>query len=326
VGLEIELAGLSVETTLALIQRTLGGEVECTRRTHGRVQGTSLGDFKVEFDSRALQKRSYLRPLALMGIESDSLTAQLVENSVLQVASELIPVEVVAPPIAWNRLDELDPLWERLRGAGAEDTFGSVLYAFGLHLNPETPDGETSTLLSYLRAFMLLEDWVIESSRMDIARRITPFVRPFPEAYRRKILAPSYAPDSGEELVSDYLGANPTRNRGLDMLPLFVSLFGGKILTRVEEAELVKPRPTFHYRLPNCELASPDWSPRADWNRWIAIECLANEPALLQELSRSYLDTFDLPLRLQSIGWIDELRTRISLPGEVRSTPAEPAA
>lgn len=326
VGLEVELAGLSVEGALELIRRSFGGKVDASQRTHGTVSGTPFGTFKVEYDLRALQKRSYLRPLELMGIESDSRTAQLVEDTLLQVASEVVPLEVITPPIPWHRLHELDPLWERLRAAGAEDTYGSVFYAFGLHLNPETPDGEVATLLAYLRAFLLLEDWVIESSRMDLSRRIAPFVRPFPEPYRRKVLAPDYAPSSGPALVDDYVEANPTRNRGLDMLPLFVHLYGEGILERVEDRELVKPRPTFHYRLPNCELASPGWSPRADWNRWIAIERLAQSPALLTELSRAYLDTFDLPLRLQSIAWIDELRERITLPGEARSTSEEPPA
>jgi hypothetical protein len=93
-------------------------------------------------------------------------------------------------------------------------------------------------------------------------------------------------------------------------------------LAQVEESELVKPRPTFHYRLPNCELTTPGWSPRADWNRWVALERLAEDRELLAELSRAYLETFDLPLRLQSIGWIDVLRARLSLPGEVRARQA----
>jgi hypothetical protein len=319
VGLEIELAGLTVETALALIQRAMGGRVVSSQRTQGTVADTPFGDFKVEFDSRALQKRSYLKPLELVGIESDSRAAQLIEDSVLQVASEVVPVEIVTPPVP------LDPLWQQLRAAGAQDTYGSVFYAFGLHLNPELPDADHRTLLAFLRAYLLLEDWVIESSHMDLSRRITPFVRPFPEVYRRKVLSPRYEPDSGLALVDDYITGNPTRNRGLDLLPAFVHLFGRTILDRVEEPDLVKARPTFHYRLPNCELATPDWSPRADWNRWIAIERLADEPALLTELSHAYLDTFDLPLRLQSIGWIDELRARISLPGEVRATPEESA-
>lgn len=321
VGLELELAGVPVEKALDLIVACCGGEAAPESRARGAVHGTSFGSFKVEYDWRALHQRSYLKPLARIGLDQDSATAQFVEESVLQMAGELVPVELITPPIPWPRLHELDPLWDALRRAGAEDTYSSVFHAFGLHLNPETPDPEVSTVLSYLRAFLLLEDWIIDSAEVDIARRIAPFIRPFPEAYRRRVLAPSYAP-SENQLVRDYVSDNPTRNRGLDLLPLFSALYDQAFLTEIEEAELVKPRPTFHYRLPNCELSTPGWSPRADWNRWVALERLAEDRALLAELSRAYLQTFDLPLRLQSIGWIDELRARLSLPEPVRTKQA----
>jgi hypothetical protein len=315
VGLEIELAGVPVEEALKLVVACFGGELALDGRTRGAVHGTPYGSFKVEYDWRALHERSYLKPLARIGLAEDSATAQFVEESVLQVAGELVPIEVITPPWPWPALSELDPLWDALRAAGAQDTYSSLLYAFGLHLNPETPDGTPATVLAYLRAFLLLEDWIIDSSEVDISRRIAPFIRPFPEAYRRRVLAPSYAP-SAAQLVADYVAENPTRNRGLDLLPLFCSLYGDAFLSQVEEAALVKPRPTFHYRLPNCELTTPAWSPRADWNRWVALERLAEDGALLSELSRAYLETFDLPLRLQSIGWIDVLRARLSLPEE----------
>ena len=316
VGLELEIAGVTVERAVELIANAFGGKSELESRTNGTVRDTRFGTFKVEFDSRALQKRSYLKPLEAIGVSPDSMTAQLVESSVLQVAAEVVPIEIVTPPWPWTQLGALDPLWESLRAEGAEDTYSSLLYAFGLHLNPETPDGQASTLLSYLRAFLLLEDWIIDNAVIDISRRIAPFIRPFPEAYRRKVLAPDYAPDA-ERLVADYILENPTRNRGLDLLPLFVSLYGDGLLAHVEEAELVKGRPTFHYRLPNCELSAPGWSPRADWNRWVALERVAEDKPLLKELSEAYLDTFDLPLRLQSMGWIDVLRARVSLPNDL---------
>ena len=40
-----------------------------------------------------------------------------------------------------------------------------------------------------------------------LARRISPFIRPFPEAYRRVVLQPDYAPTSGQ-FVDDYLAHN----------------------------------------------------------------------------------------------------------------------
>jgi len=315
VGLELEIGGLSLEQTLALIQAELGGTLVTASRTEGAVQASALGTFKVEWDHSMLRQRSYLRPLERLGLldGEHSSFADKVEDSVLQLAAEIVPIEVVTPPIALDQLGRLDPLWTRLRVAGAKDTHDSLLYAFGLHLNPEIPDRDSRTVLAYLRAFLLLEDFLVEVSKIDLARRISPFIKPFPEVYRRKVLALDYAP-SAEVLLADYLDHSPTRNRTLDMLPLFVDLHGDDFLARVEEAPLVKGRPTFHYRLPNCALSEPGWTPAVDWNHWVAVEDLACDPARLEELSRAYLDTLDLPLRLQSGAWVDEVRSRLALP------------
>lgn len=312
VGLEIELGHLTLEQTLEIVRDAVGGEIACDSRTEGSVKETPFGKFKVEVDSTPLKERSYMRPLEMLGLDADSPTAQVVEDSVLQVAREFVPIEVVTPPIPWDRLQELDRLWDALRKAGAEDTRSSLLNAFGLHLNPEPPDLEVGTIVNAIRGFLLLEDWIRQSSHIDLARLVAPYIRPFPETYRRKILEPAYRP-TWEEFVDDYVKDNPTRNRPLDVLPLIAHIGADDLESRVEDFALVGARPTFHYRLPNCELAKAGWTPAQDWNRWVMVERVAEDPELLRELSRSYLATYDLPLRMQSGGWIDQLRERLQL-------------
>src|SRR3546814_9457337 len=41
--------------------------------------------------------------------------------------------------------------------------------------------------------------------------------------------------------------------------------------------ELIKARPTFHYRLPNARLADPQWSIVREWNLWVRVERLAHD-------------------------------------------------
>lgn len=312
VGIEIELGGLGLDQTLAIVRDHVGGEIVSESRTKGSVERTPLGKFKVEVDSTPLKERSYLRPLAAIGLDQDSSAAQVIEESVLAVAGEFVPLEVVSPPIALDQLALLDPLWAALREAGAEDTRSSLLHAFGLHLNPEPPDLEVNTILNSLRGFLLLEDWIMETSNIDISRLVAPYIRRFPEAYRRKILEPAYRP-TWLEFVDDYLKDSPTRNRPLDLLPLIAHVGAPDLETRVEDWALVGSRPTFHYRLPNCELTQPGWTPAKDWNRWVAIERVAEDPAILRELSKAYLETSDLPLRMQSGGWVEEVRARLAL-------------
>jgi hypothetical protein len=297
VGLEIEIASLPLEHT-------------------------RFGKFKVELDSMPLRERAYLRPLEMLGMDPDSAVAQVVENSVLEVARGIVPLEVVSPPIPWNQLHELDSLWARLREAGASDTRSSLLYAFGLHLNPVIPNRDVGMILAVMRSFLLLEDWIMVDEDVDLTRRIAPYIRPFPESYRRKLLDPSYDPDFAS-FVTDYVTDNPTRNRPLDLLPLLAHLGANGLESRVEDWALVGARPTFHYRLPNCDLAQPAWTPAADWNRWVMVERLASKPTLLHELSVAYLDTLDLPLRLQSGGWTDQVRTRLYELGRVGVAAAE---
>jgi len=315
VGLEVELGGLSLECTLEVIHAVLGGSIELTSRTVGRVVDTRLGKFQVEFDHSLLQKRSYLRPLERIGWldREDDEAAQRIEDSVLRVASEIVPIEVVTPPIRCDELDELDELWEALRSAGAQGTYDSPLFAFGLHLNPELPARDLPTVLAFTRAFLLLEEWLMSASHVALTRRISPFIRSFPEAYRRVVLPPDYAPNAAQ-FVDDYLTHSPTRNRTLDLLPLLVDLYGPALLSRVDEASLVKGRPTFHYRLPNCEIASAGWTPARDWNRWLVVERLANDSEQLSTLSGRYLETQDLLARLQGQGWTELLRERLDLP------------
>src|SRR5687768_12687595 len=86
VGLELEVGGVELQTALAVAQRSLGGRVVQESATRGAVEGTPWGKFAIEFDSRPLQQRKYLRPLEPFGVEPDSKTAQALEDTVLRVA------------------------------------------------------------------------------------------------------------------------------------------------------------------------------------------------------------------------------------------------
>ncbi len=317
VGIEVELGNLTLHEALDVVASALGGEIVAESPSVGRVRGTRLGDFDVELDSATLKERSTLRALESLGVERE--LAAKVEQSVLRFARELVPVEIVAPPIPWHELPLLDPLWVALRRAGAEDTHDSIFYAFGLHLNPEAPDLEASTTIAFLRSYLLLEEWLAAVSAVDLSRRVAPYIRPFPEAYRRLVLTPGYAP-AWPELVADYVAWNPTRNRPLDLLPLFAEVCGLDLSDEVDTWPLVKARPTYHYRLPNCEIARAGWSPAIEWNRWLSVERLAGAPELLAELAADYLATAERsPFRWRA-EWSDRIRSRLDAIDAARGT------
>lgn len=288
VGLELEFGGLETTDALGTIRDVLGGKIERLGPTVGHVRGTAFGDFTVELDSTLFKERAYLDALKEMGIDVEQQPAVgKAEELVLRVVKEFVPLEVVSPPIPWSRLAELDPLWARLRERGARGTHASWRFGFGLHLNVQAAELTADYVSAHLKAFLLLEPWLMQAGQTDLARRLGPYIRPFPKEYRNLVLEPDYWP-RWSRLVADYLEHSPVRDRPLDVLPLFASVDDAGIRERVEHAHLVRPRPTFHYRLPNCDIDQATWSPAEEWNRWVFVEQVAHDRATLTALCERY--------------------------------------
>src|SRR5690606_11473730 len=137
---------------------------------------------------------------------------------------------------------------------------------------------EPGILLAYLQSFLLLVDWIIDASGTDFSRRFfTKYIDPFPPDYIKRVLDNDYQPDM-ESFINDYLEQNPTRNRPLDMLPIFYELDKTRLMQRLPEdqKELVKGRPAFHYRLPDCRVGEKHWTVAREWNHWVLIETLVS--------------------------------------------------
>jgi hypothetical protein len=286
-GFELEFNGVEIHRAAELVARRFGGSVRSTSRFTCLVEGTEFGDFKVEVDASLLKEARYRRWLDHLGLNLDPEDWDAVEEALMDLASFAIPFEVISPPIPMDRLDPFNQLSDDLREHQARGTGASPLYAFGMQFNPEAPDLTADTLLGVLRAFLLLYDWLKEAANIDLSRRIAPYINEFPGDYVRLVLNLDYTPGL-ERLVEDYLAHNPTRNRPLDMLPLFAHLDQDRVLASAKEPHLVKPRPAFHYRLPDCRIDDPQWSPAQEWNRWVVVERLANNPAQIAELARQW--------------------------------------
>jgi hypothetical protein len=185
-----------------------------------------------------------------------------------------------------DQLAELNLLIAALRRAGAKGTSDSWAYAFGMHLNPELPGTDAGTIVCYMKAFFCLFDWMVEKSEIDFTRRLTPYIAPFPDDYVEKVVDPAYQPEL-PQLIDDYLNANPTRNRVLDMLPLFSHLDSARVKEQVSDPR-VKSRPTLHYRLPDCEIDRADWDLSNAWMIWLQVEYLAADPGRLADLCARY--------------------------------------
>jgi hypothetical protein len=283
IGVELEFSNLDCRSVAELVQNVFGGNLfeEDPHRFH--VVESVLGAFVIELDTQ------YAHPPKNHGDEKwrllDTLQAEF-HAAVGEVASLWLPVEIVSPPVPLQRLPELDKVTEALRQAGAHGTDDGLVYAFATQLNPEVPSCDADVILAHLKAFLLLSDRLRAESARDVKRRMLPFADPMPRSYVLKVVNPAYRPRLGE-MIDDYIAANPTRNRDLDMLPLFAALDADRV-RRQFQSPLLKARPTFHYRLPDTRLSDPEWGLITEWNRWVQVEWLAADPQRLEAACKQY--------------------------------------
>lgn len=293
VGFELEFAGLGLDDAAAAVEEVFGGELVEVGEFQRLVADTALGDFRIELDWRLLRDGRYLELLERLGVpvERSDLegTLDTLERMVGWLAEQVVPYEVTTPPIPLDQLDRVEELRAELAALKARGTGSRLRYALGLHLNPEAPALDGATLLAHLRAFLALYDRLLERSEIDITRSLSPFIDEFPAPYRRRVLDPAYGPTL-EELAADYVEHNPTRNRPLDLLPLLAHILGEEAVAAVDEPQGVRPRPAFHYRLPNCRIDEAGWTVAQEWNRWLEVEELAARPEELDRLAAAVLD------------------------------------
>lgn len=296
VGVEIEYANLDEPASAVLVQTNFGGRVWREDAHRLVVDDTVWGRFVVELDTQ------YVHPREGKDKAAYELWAETARDLIGDAVAGIVPFEIACPPIPWDRLGELNPLFDGLRRLGAEGTQESALYGFGLHLNIEIADESVEDLLRQLRAYLLMSDWLRREIAVDLTRRILPHASRFPEDYMLLVMAPDYRPDL-PQFIETYAAFNPSRNRELDLYPLFSHLMPDLVAELVDDPR-IKPRPAFHYRLPNASLSQPGWNAVTEWNRWVEVERLAADGERLEAMMRAFYEHRELPFRES---WLDQI-------------------
>lgn len=296
VGFEIEFTGLTISAVTQIMQDTFGGELEKKSAVEYELQTPEYGKFNVELDWEFLKNTALEAKLKDHGHEW--------VDFLHKIALSVVPIEIVTPPFPLDQLDHLDKLIPALRNAGAKGTDDSVMAAFGVHINPETPSLDVQTVHAYLKSFGLLQ-WCLDKAHdVNVSRKISPYIQLYTEDYVELLLTKQYR--TIDELMEDYLEHNPSRNRALDMLPLFASINQDKVKQTVKDTK-VNPRPTFHYRLPDCLIENTYWSFASSWNIWHLVEVLAADPEALDFLARRF-KAMSLPvIGVKRNDWIKEV-------------------
>lgn len=285
VGVEVELSGLSYEVLVDHAARLLDAPAKAVSRYVTRIE-TGLGPFTIELDSDPIKELDLADERLPRSIRE--LGGQAME--VIDAAAErVVPLEIVTPPIPLSHLQDVETLVDELHLLGALGSREAIYFAFGLQLNPELPDLEPATIIRYLQAFAALYDWLKARHQLDISRKFTTYIEPWVSRYTDLLMEDDYAPDQ-KQVMRDYLEFNPTRNRALDLLPLFAHL-DADLLGQYVRDPRIKSRPTLHYRLPDCDIDNPEWHFSSVWNDWVILEQIANRADDLAELRELFRDS-----------------------------------
>ena len=260
VGVELELAALGTREAAEIVQGVFGGSLR-EADPHSYTIDATAGRFGVALDSSLAHPK-----------ETEARDAR---SWIGDVVALVVPCEITCPPLPLSEFARLDEIVVRLRERGAAGTNASPAYAFSAQLNPDIATTERIWLAAMLKAYLLQSERLRAEIRPPFLRRVLSFASRFPSAYVGRVLSPGYWP-SLNELADDYLDANATRNRELDLLPLLAWLDEAKVRCRLPD-EKIRPRPAFHYRLPNSCVDDASWTLTAEWNRWCGVEELAEE-------------------------------------------------
>ncbi|AJE45153.1 amidoligase family protein [Celeribacter indicus] len=289
-GVEIEFGGLPESAAARIVRDLFGGKI-AAKGSHGFVvEGGEIGKVEVYLDT-ALRKKS------------DSRISELG----LDLSRAVVPVEVVTAP-----LDDLSPLTrviQALREAGAEGSGDGVFYGFGVHFNPEVVALDAEHVVPIAKAYALTENFLRAVWPIDAARNLLPFTDDYPKAYLDAIAGRAF-PTLGD-FMRTYLDTTPSRNRGLDLLPLLRAHDEAAFTRLAPGMRSVSARPAFHFRLPDCRIDEPGWSLAQEWRRWIFVERVAADPARLAALEADWCD-YSRTLFATRSDWIDRSRAHVA--------------
>ncbi len=274
VGVEIELSGLTEPAIAGTVMHVLGGCLSPMGATRLQVKGSAIGDIVLELDTKFQSALVKAPP------------------SLLNIAREVIPSEIITEPIWETDLARLDHLVHELRVAGAEGSRAGLAKGFGVHFNPEVQTIEPEPIVRTLQAYALLEPWLRDNEPMTVMRRMLPFTEEWPDGLRSELIAVAPKACTLPGVIDLYLRHARSRNYGLDMLPLWAHLDRNRIAAAVGE-DAPSGRPTYHFRLPTSRIDEARWRITDEWAKWQLVEAVAEDGPRLSAMRRAWLDTPD---------------------------------
>ncbi len=288
VGIEIEFAGMTAPEAAEIIAsaRGVGGKAIARDAYVAHLEGGALDGSRIELDCRYANMPSEDDPDYFV----EMLDAFEAREMAAEAASLITPIELSAPPLPESKLGVIDSAIEALRQAGGQGTKGTPFAAYGLHLNCELDPPDPDRAVRVASAYAFGEEWLRRRVAPDPMRRASPYVDPYPPMFAYAL---SKRIRAGELPLKTFIKLYglwcPTRNHGLDMWPL-LGWLDADSANRATVSKIKRPRPAFHYRLPNSALNEPNWSPRGDLELWRKVERIGGDSELLEKARTAWVD------------------------------------
>lgn len=294
IGFELEFANIDIEDILSILEEKFGFSVKKVNNYLFKII-SKYGDFTLELDFELLTQQKIKKNAKSLskkvGINIKEKDIENIEKLIGELSKDIVPYEISTPPLPLDEVAIIDRIIKELAKNNAKGTKHKIYYAFGLHINVEVISLDVESLLDYTKAYLILQNYINKDAKIDLARKITPFIDNFKNDYIKHVLDDSYKPTI-DEFIEDYLKFNATRNRSLDLLPILAFINEDKVRAHLPK-EKIKPRPAFHYRLSNSMIGNEGWEVAEEWNRWILVENLANDKESLNFLAKEYLTHLD---------------------------------
>ena len=126
VGFEFEFTGVEMADAADMIVGLYGGEVEQISGYEFKVNNTDFGTFSLELDASLFLNKKYEGVLKSVGLDVEKLKNKAkLEDTLREMASTVVPFEIITPPIPLSKLDALNKLVDKLRDWKAKGTGSS---------------------------------------------------------------------------------------------------------------------------------------------------------------------------------------------------------
>ena len=226
VGFELEFSNIDMSKVLEILSEVEKFEIKKVNNFFYKLESED-GTYILELDFELLTKQKLKEEAKKLfektSIRIDDKDVDNIQDFIGDFSKDIVPYEISTPALPLTKIYKVDELVSSLSKNNAYGTKDRIYNAFGLHINMELISLDVKSILDYLRAYVILQDFLNHDAKVDLIRKITPFIDNFKSDYIKYILNQNYNPTQ-DEFIEDYIRFNPTRNRSLDMLPILAHL------------------------------------------------------------------------------------------------------